>query len=145
MTRRYIAAGVGALVVVLLFYRVILKPKSAQVSEVTPVNLSNSTGVQTIDVNLQVMGGFFRLESFLTRLEDLGRVLEVSSMAVAPQTDPETGLMTLASTITFKMYVVQADAHVTGKAAVVPPSKATPSATPTPTPATTPTPTPTSS
>lgn len=101
-----------------------------------PAPLTNATGVQTVSVNLQVAGGFFRLESFLARLEDLPRVVEVGSISIAPETDPNTGLTTLASTLTFRMYVVQPDARVSG---AVPP----PSVTPTPTTTATPSPSPT--
>jgi len=105
-----------------------------------PTPLSNSTGVSTVNVNLQVMGGFFRLETFLTRLEDLQRVLQVTSLAIAPQLDPVTGLTTLSSTITFHMYVVEANARVTG---AVPRPAASASASPTPTSAATTSPSPT--
>ena len=81
-----------------------------------PTKLENSTGVEIISVNLQLTGGFFRLESFMTRLEDLSRVVEVTSISVAPTTDQATGLTSLATTITFRMYVVQADASVAGAA-----------------------------
>jgi Tfp pilus assembly protein PilO len=92
-----------------------------------PQALAGATGVQTISVNIQVKGGFFRLETFLTRLEDLQRVIEVTSISIAPETDPETGLLSLGSTITFRMYVVQPDARLTG-AATTP----QPAASPTP-------------
>ena len=101
-----------------------------------PSALPSATGVQTVSVNLQVTGGFFRLETFLTRLEStIKRVIEVQSLAISPQTDATTGLTTLGSTITFKMYVVQANAHVAGPGPVTPPptGSATPSPTPTPT------------
>jgi type IV pilus assembly protein PilO len=213
-TRRYIVTGVIALVVVLLFFMVILKPKFSQISKVReeiateqqekqtleiklrqlrqsqrnqvetqaqlaelnralpsvpdlpalirqlqavasnsgmdlvsiapspPTEVTDSTGVQTVNVNVQVTGGFFRLESFMTRLEDLPRVVEVTSISVSPQTDPATGLTTLSSTVTFKMYVVQANAKVSGpKVRTTPRSTASPA--PASTTSTTPTPTPT--
>jgi len=90
-----------------------------------PAALSDATGVQTIGVNIQVRGGFFRLETFLTRLEDLQRVVEVTSISIAPETDTLTGLSTLSSTITFRMYVVQPNAAVSG-------SSSAPAASPTP-------------
>lgn len=96
-----------------------------------PSALSGGTGVQTISVNIQVRGGFFRLETFLTRLEDLQRVVEVTSISIAPEADTLTGLTTLSSTITFRMYVVQPNATVSGAAAAAP---APPAATPTPSP-----------
>lgn len=81
-----------------------------------PSGLTGATGIQVITVNLQLTGGFFRLQSFLTRLEDLQRVVEVTSMAVAPETEEITGLITLSSTITFRMYVVEANARLGGAA-----------------------------
>jgi Tfp pilus assembly protein PilO len=110
----------------------------ASIAPSPPSDLANATGVGVVTVNLQVSGGFFRLESFMTRLEDLQRVLEVSSMSVAPVTDQATGLTSLSSTITFRMYVVQADARLTGAAArpvpSAPPSPAPTTTTPSPTP-----------
>jgi len=207
MTRRYAAAGAIVLVVVLLVFLVLVKPKFGEVSDVhqqvvkaqadteslrirlrelqslaanqqetqtelnaldqalpatpdlvsiirqlqsaatisgidlasiapsPPGDLANATGVQTINVNLQVSGGFFRMETFLTRLEStLKRVIEVQSIAMSPTTDPVTGLTTLSSTITFRMYVVQPNAKVSG-----PPPPTTPTTSPTPTPSPTPT------
>jgi len=105
-----------------------------------PGDLANATGVQTINVNLQVNGGFFRMETFLTRLEStLKRVIEVQSLAMSPTTDPLTGLTTLSSTMTFRMYVVQPNAHVSGPP---PPSSATPTPTPRPTTSASPNPSP---
>jgi Tfp pilus assembly protein PilO len=109
-----------------------------------PSKLPDATGVDVVNVNLQVTGGFFRLESFLTRLEDLSRVIEVRSIAVAPQTDPVTGLTTLSSTISFQMYVVQANAKVTAKAAPRAAATPTPAPTATSTTSASPSPTPTS-
>lgn len=91
-----------------------------------PQPLANSTGISSISVTLQVQGGFFRLESFLARLEDLQRVAEVTSLAIAPVRAPETGIATLQSTITMRLYVVQPGGRVG------PAPAASPSPTPTP-------------
>ncbi len=91
-----------------------------------PANLTGATGVQTVSVNVTMKGGFFRLETMLTRLEDLQRVLEVISIGIAPETDEATGLTTLSTTLTFRMYVVQPNARLTGSTAA-----ATPAPTPT--------------
>ena len=209
MTRRYAAAGAIVLVVVLLVFLVLVKPKFSQVGNVhkdveaaktetqtlqlrlrelealaqnqqqtqsqlaaldqalpstpdlvsmirqlqsaatlsgvdlqsiapsPPGTLANATGVQTVNVNLQIQGGFFRVETFLVRLEsNIKRVIEVQSLAISPTTDPVTGLTTLNSTITFRMYVVQADAHAAG-----PPPRSAP--TPAPTTSASPSPAPT--
>jgi type IV pilus assembly protein PilO len=106
-----------------------------------PAKLENATGIDVVSVNLQLTGGFFRLESFLTRLEDLPRVVEVTSISVAPTTDQATGLTSLATTITFRMYVVQANASVEG-AAPSSPRPSTPTSSPTPGATTSPSPTP---
>jgi Tfp pilus assembly protein PilO len=87
-----------------------------------PSALTGAVGVQTVNVNLQVLGGFFRLQSFLTKLEDLPRVVEITSMSIAPQKDAVTQLDTLASTITFRMYVVQPNARLGGAAPTQTPS-----------------------
>lgn len=72
-----------------------------------PTALTGRAGVQVVSCTVQVIGGFFRLQSFLTRLEELQRVVEVTSIAISPQTDAVSGLFTLGSTITMRMYVVQ--------------------------------------
>jgi Tfp pilus assembly protein PilO len=111
-----------------------------------PAKLDNATGVDVISVNLQLTGGFFRLESFMTRLEDMPRVVEVTSISVAPTTDEATGLISLATTLTFRMYVVQANASVVGAAPSSPrPTTPTssPAATASPAATTSPNPTPT--
>lgn len=81
-------------------------------------------GVQTINVNLQVLAGFFRLESFLARLEDLQRVVEVRSISISPQVDEVTGETVLQSTITLTMYVAEPGARVAAPRAT-PTAKAT--------------------
>lgn len=89
-----------------------------------------ASGIQEISVNLQVIGGFFRMESFLARLEDLQRVLEVRSISLAPTTDKITGEFTLQSTITLTMYVVAPGARAS---AVRTQTRSTPRATASPT------------
>lgn len=88
---------------------------------------STATGVQVVSVNLQVVAGFFRLESFLSRLENLQRVVEVRSLGVSPQPDALTGETTLQSTITLTMYIVEPGARV-------PAVSRSPGATPSPSP-----------
>jgi Tfp pilus assembly protein PilO len=94
----------------------------------TPQTHPEATGVEVVSVNLQIRGGFFRLESFLARLEDLQRVMEVTSIAIGPEVDEATGLQSLTSTITTRMYVVQPNARLGGAASSPAPS---PVATPT--------------
>lgn len=81
-----------------------------------PGALTGRTGVEVVSVTIQVVGGFFRLQSLLTRLEDLERVVEVTSIAISPQVDEVSGLTTLSSTITFRMYVVAPNASPGGAA-----------------------------
>ena len=90
-----------------------------------PANLTGATGVQTITVNILVRGGFFRLETFLTRLEDLQRVVEVTSISIATETDSLTGITSLSTSMTFRMYVVQSNATVSGAAAAPAPAATT--------------------
>jgi Tfp pilus assembly protein PilO len=66
--------------------------------------------IETISVNLQVQGGFFRMESFLARLEDLQRVVQIKNLSMSPIRDKLTGELTLQSTITLTMYVVPVNA-----------------------------------
>jgi Tfp pilus assembly protein PilO len=91
-----------------------------------------ASGVNTISVNLSLSAGFFRLESFLSRLELLQRVVEVRNVSIAGATDPNTGAFTLQSTITLIMYVVQPNASVPRGAIPAPPTP-TPSASASPT------------
>jgi Tfp pilus assembly protein PilO len=88
-----------------------------------PQALTGRTGVQSITTTVQVIGGFFRLQSFLTRLEggtvdptDLERVVEVTALSISPATDAVSGLTTLTTTITFRMYVVEPTASLGGAA-----------------------------
>lgn len=99
------------------------------------------TGVQTISVNLNVVGGFFRLESFVARLETLARVVEVRSIAITPTTDQLTGAFTLQSTITLTMYVVQPGAQAPAGSIPVPSASVAPSPSPTGTASPSPSPT----
>jgi Tfp pilus assembly protein PilO len=69
-----------------------------------PALVEGSGGLAIISVNLQVTGGYFRIESFLARLESLSRALEVQSVGLSASVDPATGLATLSSTITLRMY-----------------------------------------
>jgi Tfp pilus assembly protein PilO len=92
-----------------------------------PQNLTGATGIQVVSVNLQLNGGFFRLETFLTRLEDLQRVVEITSIGISPETDETTGQMTLSTTLTFRMYIVQPNGRLTGSTVATTP---TPAATP---------------
>lgn len=90
-----------------------------------PAAITGRTGVQSVSATVQVIGGFFRLQSFLTRLEELQRVVEVTSLAISPQTDAGSGLLTLSSTITFRMYVVQPTAGSGGAAPTPAPTPTT--------------------
>lgn len=90
-----------------------------------PTTLTGRTGIQTVNCTVQVIGGFFRLQSFLTRLEELQRVVEVTAISVSPQTESVSGLFTLSTTITFRMYVVAPNASLGGAAPA-------PAASPTP-------------
>lgn len=93
-------------------------------------------GVFTMNVVLQVTGGFFRMEAFLRRLEGLERVTIVSNLAIAPGND-ESGLDVLQATITLQMFVVNPNLQPQGQTGTTPGGggggPATPSPTPTPT------------
>jgi Tfp pilus assembly protein PilO len=105
-----------------------------------PTDLTGRPGVQSVSVTVQVVGGFFRLQSFLTRLEELQRVVEVNAISISSGTDETTGLSLLSSTITFRMYVVQPNASP-GGAAPAPAPTSPPTSNPTPASTTPPTPT----
>lgn len=101
-----------------------------------PSPIEGATGIDSVSVTLQVSGGFFRMESFLARLEDLQRVVEVRSVSLAPAADALTGEFTLQGTITMMMYVVQPGA----RAPVATTNRATPRATASPSPSASPSP-----
>jgi Tfp pilus assembly protein PilO len=90
-----------------------------------PTSLSGVAGAQVVSVTIQVIGGFFRLQSLLTRLEELPRVVEVTSIGITPQTDATSGLFTLSTTLTFRMYVVQPNASPGGAAPTPAPTPTT--------------------
>jgi len=47
-----------------------------------------STGLQQIALNVNVVGGYFQVEQFLDRVENLTRAFKVNGFALAPGTDP---------------------------------------------------------
>lgn len=70
-------------------------------------------GVFALNVVLNVDGGFFRIKSFLGRLEGLQRVVQVNNIAVTPS-ETEEGVSTLQSTITMQMFVVNPATQLPG-------------------------------
>lgn len=91
-----------------------------------PTDVSGATGVQSISVSLTVQGGFFRMEDFLSRLENLQRAVEVRSFSLAPQPSTISSELTLSSTITLTMFVATPNASARG-AAAAPAASASPS------------------
>jgi Tfp pilus assembly protein PilO len=91
-----------------------------------PSEMESARGIQIITATLTVQGGFHRMENFLTRLENLPRVVEVRSLALSPIS--VLGQTVLDGTIGVTMYVVSDDATLTGSARRTSPR---PSATPT--------------
>ena len=77
-----------------------------------PTKLGDATGVDEISVTLVVGGPFHPLEDFLSRLEQLRRIVLVQSLSLSPSIDAVTGATTLQSTIALKMYVVRPNARV---------------------------------
>ncbi len=73
--------------------------------------VGTASGVSTITVTLNVSGGFFRMESFLARLEELQRVVEVRNLSLSPKVDEDTGERSLQGTITLVMYVAEPGAR----------------------------------
>jgi Tfp pilus assembly protein PilO len=99
-----------------------------------PSAMEGSTGIEQITVTLQVSGGYFRMQDFLARLEDLQRVVEVRSVSLAPGTDEITGEFSLQGTITMAMYVVQTGARAAAVRPTTPRGTASPTATASPSP-----------
>jgi Tfp pilus assembly protein PilO len=93
-----------------------------------PADLTNASGVQSISVTLTCQAGFFRIEDFLARLENLQRAVEVRSISLSPLQSPVSGELTLSSTISMTMYVAAANA--TARPAGAPAAAPTPVASP---------------
>jgi Tfp pilus assembly protein PilO len=91
-----------------------------------PVNVSNSTGVETISVTLTCQAGYFRIEDFLARLENLQRAVEVRSISLSPIASPVSSELVLSSTISLTMFVATPNANARG-AAAAPATSASPS------------------
>lgn len=91
-----------------------------------PTTLAGATGIQTISVTIVVQAGFRRVEDFLARMENLKRIVAISSIGLSPTTDPLSGQTTLASTLTMTMFVVQPDARIGAAPAPSPTPEATP-------------------
>jgi Tfp pilus assembly protein PilO len=86
----------------------------------SPAALSTATGVETIPVTLTAQGGFFRIEDFLARLENLQRVVEVRTINLTPTSSPLSNEVILTTTISLQMFVAQSNA--TASAGPAPPA-----------------------
>ena len=91
-----------------------------------PADVSGATGVQAITVGLTAQGGFFRVEDFLARLENLSRAVEVRALSLAPVATPISSELILNTTFTLNMFIVQPNATALG-AVRVPSASASPS------------------
>ena len=60
---------------------------------------TGSTGLMTVPVTINVAGGYFEIEQYVTMLEDLPRALRVADIAVTPGASPvaEQGTATAAA------------------------------------------------
>jgi Tfp pilus assembly protein PilO len=94
-----------------------------------PAALTGATGVQAISVTLTANAGFFRIEDFLARLENLQRAVEVRSLALSPTPSQLSSELVLNSTISLTMFVAQPNASARG-AVTVPAPAATASPSP---------------
>jgi Tfp pilus assembly protein PilO len=97
----------------------------------TPATLSTATGVETIPVTLTAQGGFFRIEDFLARLENLQRVVEVRTINLTPTSSPLSSEVILTTTISLQMFVAQSNANASAGPAA-PAASPSPSASGTP-------------
>lgn len=93
-----------------------------------PTDVSGASGVQSIAVTLNVQAGFFRIEDFLARLENLQRAVEVRAISLSPIQSPVSSELVLASTISLTMFVAQPNANARGAGTVpAPTASASPS------------------
>jgi Tfp pilus assembly protein PilO len=84
-----------------------------------PAPAPEGEGIQLITVNTVVQASFHRLENFLARLENLDRVVEVTSISLSPVDDPLSDRVALSGTLTVRMYVVEDEARVGGSSPTV--------------------------
>jgi Tfp pilus assembly protein PilO len=98
-----------------------------------PAVLTGATGVQAINVTLTATAGFFRLQDFLARLENLQRTVEVRAFALSPTQSQLSSELILNTTISLTMFVAQPNASARG-AVSVPAASASPSPSATGTP-----------
>lgn len=61
--------------------------------------------VQQMTVSVLIEGSFRRTEGFLARLENLDRLIEVTSVAITPTTDELSGQTVLSTTLSLRMFV----------------------------------------
>jgi len=93
-----------------------------------PAAVVGSTGVETISVTLTCQAGYFRIEDFLSRLENLQRAVEVRAISLSPIQSQVSSELTLSSTISLTMFVAAPNASArAGGAAPAPSSSASPS------------------
>jgi type IV pilus assembly protein PilO len=93
-----------------------------------PTALTGGTGIEQITVTLVLDGTYVRIQDFMSRLEQLSRIVQVTAFALSPQVDELSGRVSLNTTITMTMYVVQPDATLRS-----PSAGSTPAPSPTPT------------
>jgi len=87
-----------------------------------PTSLASATGVQAIPVTLTAQGGFFRIEDFLARLENLQRVVEVRTLTLSPTQTQLSSELVLTTTISLTMFVAQPNANARAAGATPGPS-----------------------
>ena len=92
-----------------------------------PADVTSSSGVQTISVTLTCQAGYFRIEDFLSRLENLQRAVEVRAISLSPIQSPVSSELVLSSTISLTMFVAAPGASARGPAVPAPSSSASPS------------------
>lgn len=71
---------------------------------VSPSPPSAGTQPELLEINvaMNVNGGYFQVQDFLTRLETLGRAVKISAITLGPGPD---GVPQLASSLTMKLFV----------------------------------------
>ncbi|HLW18135.1 MAG TPA: type 4a pilus biogenesis protein PilO [Actinomycetota bacterium] len=92
-----------------------------------PAAVTSSNGVETISVTLTCQAGYFRIEDFLARLENLQRAVEVRAISLSPIQSPVSSELVLSSTISLTMFVATPNASTGGGAVPAPSSSASPS------------------
>ncbi|MHB8511334.1 MAG: type IV pilus inner membrane component PilO [Actinomycetota bacterium] len=79
-------------------------------------------GVFSLGVSIAIEGGFFRIQSFIQRLEDLQRVVQITAITLTPMPTASAGPGTLDATLSLTLYILNPSLPLPGATAAPTPS-----------------------